>query len=129
MNKERKVEPPSDEERARLSELSKELWEQRESIRLVSSILWQEGRQLYDLNVDGQKIGERLSELEKKLGEQVMFLGSLSNPLCPDCKVRGKPFITSPAQLYDSAMALDDPRATIQRWTGQYYCPKCNKTL
>jgi len=55
-------------------------------------------------------------------------LDELLSPLCPDCNVRAKRFITSPAQLYDSAMA-ELPGGTTPFWTGQWYCPKCNHTV
>lgn len=51
-------------------------------------------------------------------------LDELLSPVCPECKVKAKRFITSPARLYDPAMA-EVPGGTRIFWTGEWYCPKC----
>jgi len=119
----------TDEELVRLGNLPEEFWEIEESIKLVLSIIWQQSRSLYDLNVDGETVSDRLSRIEKKMSDFYSFIGSLKNPLCPVCKVRGKPLIGSFAQMYEPLSIFDDPRAGISRWTGEYFCPKCYHTL
>jgi hypothetical protein len=52
------------------------------------------------------------------------LLDGLLSPECPDCEITARRFVTSPAQLYDSAMA-ELPGGTISYWTGDWYCPKC----
>lgn len=55
----------------------------------------------------------------------------MSAPICPECGVKGKKFITSPARLYVVPEDWDDlePMAFVSRWTGEYYCPKCRRIL
>jgi len=55
----------------------------------------------------------------------------MSEPVCPDCGVKGIKFITSPARLYVEPEAWGElpPMAFVPRWTGEWYCPKCKKIL
>jgi len=62
------------------------------------------------------------------LGKAYDLLDELLSPICPNCNVRAKRFITSPAQLYDSAMA-ELPGGTRTYWTGEWYCPQCNRIV
>jgi len=55
-------------------------------------------------------------------------LDELLSPFCPECNVKAKRFITSPARLYDPAMA-ELPRGTTPFWTGEWYCPKCHHII
>lgn len=64
-------------------------------------------------------------EAYKPLSKAYRELDKLLSPICPKCKVRAKRFITSPAQLYDPAMAEVEPMAAVSRWDGEWYCPKC----
>lgn len=67
-------------------------------------------------------------ETYKSLSKCYDELDALLSPICPDCKVRGKRFITSPARLYDQAMS-ELPGGTMTFWTGEWYCPKCRHTI
>ena len=51
-------------------------------------------------------------------------LENLLSPICSNCQVRAEKFITSPARLYDLAMA-ELPGGTRMSWTGEWFCPKC----
>ena len=48
-------------------------------------------------------------------------------PICLDCKVEAKRFITTPAQLY--GVPAEDfpayPSVLQPRWDGEWFCPKC----
>ena len=60
--------------------------------------------------------------------ENVMRAAVGMAPICLDCKIEAKRFITTPAQLYD-VPAEDFPAypSVIQpRWDGEWYCPKCH---
>ena len=52
-------------------------------------------------------------------------------PMCPDCKVESKKFITTPAQLY--GVPWEDypayPSAFQPRWDGEWVCPRCHKLV
>jgi len=49
-------------------------------------------------------------------------------PICLDCKVEAKKFITTPAQLY--GVPYEDyptyPFAFQPRWDGEWVCPECH---
>jgi len=63
-------------------------------------------------------------ELLDLLSKAYDSLDEVLSPICPTCEIRAKKFITSPAQLYDSAMA-ELPGGTRRFWTKDWYCPKC----
>jgi len=52
-------------------------------------------------------------------------------PICPDCGIEGKSFVTSPAALYGIPIedVLENPYLAMPRATGEWYCPKCKKPL
>jgi len=60
----------------------------------------------------------------KLLSEAYEILDRLLSPVCRECKVRARRFITSPAQLYDPAMA-ELPGGSRSYWTGEWFCPQC----
>jgi len=67
-------------------------------------------------------------EDQELLSKAYDALDELLSPTCRECNVKAKRFITSPAQLYDPAMA-ELPGGTTSFWTGDWYCPKCNHTV
>ena len=76
-----------------------------------------------------QKVNELTSMVQTQedydeLSKIYDFLDKLLSPTCPKCNVKAKRFITSPARLYDPAMA-ELPGGTRSFWTGEWYCPKC----
>lgn len=56
------------------------------------------------------------------------LLDELLSPICTKCKAKAKKFITSPAQLYDPAMA-EFPGGMRAFWSGEWYCPDCGSIV
>ena len=63
------------------------------------------------------EVPEHLTNVYKGLDE-------LLSPICPNCDIRARRFITSDANLYDPELA-QYPGGTMRYWTGEWYCPKC----
>ena len=66
--------------------------------------------------------------LYKQFSNVYNILDEILSPYCPDCEVKAKKFITSPAQLFDSDMA-NYPSGSSLSWTGEWFCPKCRHTI
>jgi len=62
--------------------------------------------------------------LYKQFASAYSILDEILSPLCPDCDVKAKKFITSPARLFDPDMA-NYPGGSSLSWSGEWYCPKC----
>jgi len=46
--------------------------------------------------------------------------------ICMYCNVEMRPFVTTLSDLY-GIPTWDNPFAARRFWTGDYYCPKCNR--
>jgi len=67
-------------------------------------------------------------ETYKTLSKACDELDKILSPICPKCGKRAKRFITSPARLYDPAMA-ELPGGTTTYWTGEWVCPRCRHPI
>jgi len=52
-------------------------------------------------------------------------------PICPQCNVKGKKFITTKAKLYGIPKEEREghPDWFKSYWTGEYFCPRCRRIL
>lgn len=80
-----------------------------------------EARELINILTGWAQTGETSESLSNAYKE----LDQLLSPICSDCHIKAKRFITSPAQLYDPELA-QYPRGNTLHWTGEWYCPKCH---
>jgi len=65
------------------------------------------------------------SEISESLSNAYKELDELLSPICSDCHIKAKRFITSQAKLYDPELA-EYPGGNTSYWTGEWYCPKCH---